>query len=129
LDAKDQLNYDLFAFDLRRRVRKADFPDALLALDPLFRGPAVVITMTLQDAAAATVRDYENRLARLRSAPKVIDQTIALLDEGIRRGVTLPAVILRDIPAQFDKLAGADPAASPLTEAFRNFPASISGPE
>src|SRR5206468_8598294 len=41
LDAKDQLNYDLFAFDLRQRVRKADFPDALLAIDPLFRGPAL----------------------------------------------------------------------------------------
>src|SRR5579862_3478675 len=129
LDAKDQLNYDLFAFDLRQRVRKADFPNALLAIDPLFRGPAATIPRTLEDAPAATVRDYENQLARLRSAPKVIEQTIALLEEGLRRGVTLPAVILRDIPAQLNQLASADPAASPLTAAFRNFPVAISGAE
>src|ERR1700675_4001349 len=74
LDAKDQLNYDLFAFDLRQRVRKADFPDALLAIDPLFRGPALNIPQAFENAPAATIRDYENRLARLRSASKVIDQ-------------------------------------------------------
>jgi uncharacterized protein (DUF885 family) len=125
LDAKDQLNYDLFAFDLRQRLRTAEFPDALLAMDALFRGPTVSIPIVLEIAPATTVRDYENLLARLRGAANVIDQTIALLDEGLRRGVTQPAGILRDIPAQLDKLAGTDPAASPLTEAFRSFPVTI----
>src|SRR5262249_16710870 len=109
LDAKDQLNYDLFAFDLRQRLRTAGFPDALLAMDALFRGPTVRIPIVLEIAPATTVRDYENLLARLRGAANVNDQTIALLDEGLRRGVTQPAGVLRDIPTQLDKLAGADP--------------------
>jgi Bacterial protein of unknown function (DUF885) len=84
----DVLCHDLFAFDLRQRLRTAEFPDALLAIDALFRGPTVSIPIVLEIAPVTTVRDYENLLARLRGAANVIDQTIALLDEGLRRGVT-----------------------------------------
>jgi uncharacterized protein (DUF885 family) len=125
LEPKDRLNYDLFLYNVRHSVEGGQFPSELLAVDALFRGPAVTIPITIQNAPAMTVRDYENLIARLRAIPRVIDQTIALLDEGMRRGITQPAVILRDVPAQMEKLGSGDPRSSPLFEAFRKMPASI----
>jgi uncharacterized protein (DUF885 family) len=121
LDAKDQLNYDLFAFDLRQRLRTAEFPDALLAMDALFRGPTVSIPIVLEIAPATTVRDYENLPARLARAANVIDQTIALLDEGLRRGAYNPLGSSGHPCSVRTKPAGADPASKPIDEAFRSF--------
>jgi uncharacterized protein (DUF885 family) len=125
LSSKDQLNYDLFLYDLRGRVEREEFPSELLAVDALFNGPAVNIPITIQNAPHTTVRDYENLLARLKGIPHVIDDTIALLSEGVREGVTQPQIVLRDVPAQMENLGSGDPHSSPLFEAFRNFPASV----
>ncbi|MDJ0657599.1 MAG: DUF885 domain-containing protein [Xanthomonadales bacterium] len=40
------------------------------------------------------LQDYQNYLARLSQLPKVMDDYIELMREGIRRGMTQPAVIL-----------------------------------
>ena len=74
---------------------------------------------------ARTEADYEDMLSRLRGTPVLVDQTIALMREGLRRGVTLPKVVLRDVPAQVAALLVDEPAASPFLGAFRTIPDAI----
>ena len=62
---------------------------------------------------ARTVKDYENRLARLRAFPLLVDQTIALLAKGLAKGITPPRVTLRDVPGQITALLTDDPAEEP----------------
>lgn len=125
LSAADQLNYDLFAEGARQAVERDRYLGHLLPVDPLFNGPHLAVPAMLAGMPARNVRDYENVLARLRAVPKLVEQTIALLEEGRRRGVTHPRVVMRGVPAQLDRLTSGRPEQSPFLVAFRRFPASV----
>ncbi|HEX8872034.1 MAG TPA: DUF885 domain-containing protein [Candidatus Acidoferrum sp.] len=71
------------------------------------------------------VSDYEDILARMESLPGAIEQTIVLLQEGMKRGYTLPKITMRDVPKQITDLIPADSLESALLQPFRQFPASI----
>jgi len=43
---------------------------------------------------AQTIKDYTDIIARLRALPAVVDQTIALLDSGVKLGITPPRITL-----------------------------------
>src|SRR5260370_3243026 len=69
-----------------------------------------------------TVADYEDILARLEALPKSVEEHLALLQEGLKRGYTPPKLMLRDVPKQIADLVPADPLASALLEPFTEFP-------
>ena len=73
-----------------------------------------------------TAHDYDNYLARLDAFPRFIQQTIALLREGMRTGWVQPAFQLRGVPAQIEAQLVADPTASPLYAPVKTMPAGIS---
>ena len=58
-----------------------------------------------------------------------MDQNIALLREGTRRGLVQPGVIMQRVPAQLDKQIVTDPERSPFYEAFATMPPSIPAAE
>src|SRR5206468_4271834 len=62
---------------------------------------------------------------RLRSFSAYMDQTIALMREGIRVRMTLPKVTMQRVPGQIDKQIVARPEESPFYKPFKRFPASI----
>ena len=64
------------------------------------------IPRTLALMPAATCQDYENIVARLHGVDQaVVDQTIALMEQRARGGMTPPRITLRDVPGQ---VKGAD---------------------
>jgi uncharacterized protein (DUF885 family) len=69
-----------------------------------------------------TVADYETILARLAALPAAVDEQLALLQDGLKRGYTPPKITLRDLPKQIADLTPADPLASPLLQPFTEFP-------
>jgi len=81
---------------------------------------------TLADMPRQTVADYEDIVARLEALPKAVEQNIALLRVGLKKGYTPPKLMLRDVPQQIAGLIPADPLASPLLQAFTEFPPGIS---
>jgi uncharacterized protein (DUF885 family) len=80
---------------------------------------------TIAIMPAATVEDYEHLVARIERLAPLVDQTIALLAEGLRRGMTPPRITLRDVPAQVQAQIVEDPLESPMLAAFRDWPARI----
>lgn len=125
LGPDDQLNFDLFRWMVETEIEGNRFPSELLAIDPLGGGVHSEVPQVLESAPARTVKDYEDAIARLTSAPALVDQNIALLREGLRTGVTQPRVVMRDVPAQVDAILKQAPAESVLLKNFNNFPASI----
>jgi uncharacterized protein (DUF885 family) len=73
----------------------------------------------------ATVRDYENWLARLNGVGGYVDQTMDLMREGMRRGLVQPRVIMERVPAQIARQVVTDPAASPFYAPFKTMPEAI----
>ncbi|HEX6626382.1 MAG TPA: DUF885 domain-containing protein [Gemmatimonadaceae bacterium] len=123
LNPADQLSYDIFKRGLEEAIEGQRFPGDLLQIDQR-NGPQYSAS-TIGSAPTATVKDYESILARLRQLPAVVDQTIALLDSGLKRGITPPRITLRDVPAQVQNLIPDEALSSALLAPFTDFPVGI----
>jgi len=76
--------------------------------------------------AFRTTADYERYLARLRDLPRYFDENLALLREGLARGITVPQVVLagRDAAARAHAEVG-DATRSVFYAPFARLPATI----
>jgi uncharacterized protein (DUF885 family) len=99
LSPADQLNYDLFRYDAETGAANSKFPGEYLVVDQL-GGVQQTIPQVITQMPAGNVQAYENILARLRAAPALIDQNIALMRDGVKLGITKPKVILQKVPDQ-----------------------------
>jgi uncharacterized protein (DUF885 family) len=73
-----------------------------------------------------TVKDYEDWIARMRTFPALMDQSIALMRQGIKERIVHPKVIMQRIPAQIDKQIVSDPTQSGFYRPFLHFSKQIS---
>jgi uncharacterized protein (DUF885 family) len=137
LGQDDRLDYDLYLDLIRTAAEGLEFGNDAMPIRGVIphnlrmpinqlEGVQQDIPRTISLMPAATLTDYERIVQRLESAPRLIDQTAALLREGLARGVTPPRITLRDVPGQVDAQIVDDPLASPLLQAFQAFPASLS---
>src|SRR5262249_20116827 len=74
---------------------------------------------------AVTLDDYENFVRRLDGVPALVDQIVALMEQGLALGMTPPRITLRDVPDQVKAQLVTDPLTSPLLAAFTKWPAAI----
>jgi uncharacterized protein (DUF885 family) len=137
LDATDQLNFDLYRGLLDTTIKGLDFHnDAVPILGvtshnlwmPInqLEGVQQDIPRTLALMPTNGVQDYENIVARLQGVGALIDQTIALLEQGLAAGITPPRITLRDVRGQVKGQIVSDTLKSPMLDAFRSWPSSIS---
>ncbi|MEE8200051.1 MAG: DUF885 family protein, partial [Candidatus Acidoferrales bacterium] len=123
LSEADKLNYTLFRKDYELEMEAHQYRWYLL---PLSHMGGIQTRNELADSLRfATVKDYEDWLARLRGLPTLLDQTIALMREGIRGGMVHPKVIMERVPDQITAQIVDDPAESLFFKPFKRFPADI----
>ena len=123
LSTTDRLNYRLF----RRQVEVdlAEFPFQW-HLVPLDHRHGIQNENSLADSLSfATVKDYEDWIARLQSFPAYTDQTIAVMRAGIAAGMVQPQIVMRRLPSQIKKQVVEDPTASLYYKPFQSIPAEI----
>jgi uncharacterized protein (DUF885 family) len=126
LSPADQLNYDLFKRQAEETLEGNRFPTEfyqLTQLNGVQQDAAQLFSMMPNQSAD----QLEKQLARLAALPAVVDQTIALLEEGLKRGVTPPQITLRDVPAQVHAQIPDDAFQSPLLVGFNNLPPTVPG--
>ena len=123
LSATDRLNYDLFKKEYADRVEGFQYRRDMLPLNQL---EGVQAVNQLADMLRfSTVKDYEDWLARLKGLSVRIEQTVALMRQGVKEGIVYPKVVLQRVPAQIDHQIVSDPKASPLYKPFTRFPESV----
>ncbi|HEV8631879.1 MAG TPA: DUF885 domain-containing protein, partial [Thermoanaerobaculia bacterium] len=71
----------------------------------------------------------ENYLARLRAFPRYMDQNIALMREGLERGMTVPKATLVGIEGSIKTLVVDDPEKSALWTPFSRIPSLLPAAE
>lgn len=123
LSEADQLNYTLFRKRYEQEVEEHPFRWYLLPLNQ--RGGIQTAHEVADQIRFTTVKDFQDWIARLRSFPVYMDQTIALLREGIRAGMVHPRIILERIPEQIAAHIVDRPENSLFFAPFRAFPESI----
>jgi len=97
----DALSADLFESELRREIDAAAFPSELLPLDQL-DGPQNELPFLLSAMPLGTDAQHADYLSRLRAMPALLEQTQALMEAGLAKGYSVPAICLRDVPEQID---------------------------
>ncbi|MDQ1349316.1 MAG: hypothetical protein QG573_2695 [Acidobacteriota bacterium] len=128
LPAADQVSYDLFGTELADRLDSRKFGEEQLMLNA-DSGFHTELAQLPDQVPLATVRDYENYLARLRQFPRVFDESIALLRRGLARGMTPPRVAIAGVDATAAAHAVATATESVLFKPFTDFPATFAAGE
>ncbi|WP_287131021.1 DUF885 family protein [Candidatus Cyanaurora vandensis] len=127
LPIADQLNYDLFEREYQLKVAEFAYGGYRI---PLNQRGGIQTAHELADLLQFnTVKDYEDWLNRLRRFPVYMDQTLGLMQEGVRTRTLLPSVVMARVPAQVDQQLVPTPEASPFYKPFRSFPKDIPPPE
>jgi len=128
LSARDQTTYDILDYDLKTALRFEAFPEHLLPLDQMDSVPVDLANYASGQGAQplATVKDYQAYLSRLEQLGPWIDQAIANMREGVKRGVTLQKAVMTSALPQFQHLVAASAQASIYYTPVKNFPAGFS---
>ncbi len=125
LTADDQLNYDLFRRELENSIDAHQYKSYLMPISQ--RGGVQSLESTAETVRLANVGDYEDWLARMAGVGNMIDQTMALQEEGRKTGYMPPKVLMERIPDQIGSQLVEDPELSPFFIAFAEMPGAISG--
>ena len=123
-----KLNYDLLLNHYNDILQGHKFPGEYLALSHM-EGVHSSVADVLSANPQNNLQDIKDLMTRLSRASTKIQQSKALLQEGLKQGITPPQAILYKIPPQFDALLTAEPKSSALFEPFKNLPKFLSDDE
>lgn len=123
LSPDDRLNFRLFQRQVQLDTEGFEFNWHLVPLD---HRHGIQDESSLGDALTfESVKDYEDWIARLRSFPALMDQTIAVMRAGIAARMVQPQIVMRRLPAQIRRQIVEDPAESLYYKPLRKFPPEI----
>jgi len=121
LSEDDSVNADLFETQLRERADAYRFLDHLMPInaDSGFHSSFAQLP---QSTPTRTVADYDRYLARLAAFPKLVEQQITAMREGLRTGMTVPRVTLKGVEQTVAVHFVDDATKSPLWAPFAKMP-------
>jgi prolyl oligopeptidase len=127
LDETDQLNYELFRRDLMTDIEGIQFRSYLMPVSQ--RGGVQTLDEVAERIRLSSVDDYQDWLERMASVDTVIEQTMALQEEGRKRGYMPPKILMERVPDQIAAQLVENSEESPFYQAFLEMPESIPADE
>ncbi|GAB3367627.1 DUF885 domain-containing protein [Lysobacter rhizosphaerae] len=119
LSPAEQLNYDTFLWLQEKSVERQKFRTWLQPLG--HQGGVQTLDGVAEVLPFATTKDYRDWLKRMDALPVLVDQTIALMREGVKAGSMPPKVLMQRVPRQIAAQIVEDPTQSPFYGAFKKF--------
>ena len=114
----------LITQNLRIQTEGFKFPEEFILIHQR-SGVQQDISDVLSIMPKNSLKDFEDRLERLRKAPEYIGKTIDVLRIGLEKNITPPKITLRDVPQQIKNTIPTEISNSPLLNSFNNFPVSM----
>ncbi len=121
---QDTLSRELMIRELRQEVEGAQFKPWEMPVNQM-GGPHLEMPDLVVLTPFNTVVDYENYVARLRQIPRLFDQAMANMRQGMRDGLMPPRYLLEKVAAEADGIAGNAGEASPFAAPLKKFPAAV----
>jgi uncharacterized protein (DUF885 family) len=122
---QEKLSHALMVRSLRENMESASFKDWDMPATQ-FGGIHLQYASMPSDTPFRNAKDYENYLSRLHQIPRVLDQAIAHMRDGLRDKLMPPKYLLEKVAAQAQQVADASLDKSSFTEPLRKFPDSVS---
>ncbi|MBC7684601.1 MAG: DUF885 domain-containing protein [Bdellovibrionales bacterium] len=122
---QEQINRDLMVRNLRLSVEGAHFKSYEM---PVAQNSGIHIDLPQFVAMLpfATVKDYEDYIARLHQVPRAFDQTIVQMQNGMRDKLMPPKFLIPKIAAQSRAMSIQKAEESPFAMPLKQFPATFS---
>ncbi len=73
----------------------------------------------------ASVKDYDDYIARLKQIPRLFEQVTANMRSGMSDGLMPPRFLLEKVVTQTENIAGQEPSKSPFAQSLASFPKEI----
>ncbi|MGH8307822.1 MAG: DUF885 domain-containing protein, partial [Gammaproteobacteria bacterium] len=127
LGYEDQLSYDLFKYRYQIQIQGYNLKDYLMPLNQL-GGIQTLQTLT-HTLRFENVQDYENYIKRLNTINVFIEQTIEIMKQGVKEGMTEPQVVMQRIPHQIAANVVTSPEQSAFYAPFKKMPSIIPAAE
>jgi uncharacterized protein (DUF885 family) len=118
---QDQLSHDLMVRVLGQRIADFDLKEYEMPINQ-FNGIHTGLADLPLSAPFASVKQYEDYIARLHQVPRVFSQTTEALRAGMKDKLMPVRFLLEKIPVQCQGIIDADPFLIPT----KQYPASIS---
>jgi len=120
LTGEDLITYDLFKYRYGMQVEEYGLKGYLMPVTEL-DGVQTLRRLT-QSLRFENEADYRNFVHRLQTFKPYMDETIALLKQGVTDGMTEPRVVMQRVPHQIVPYVVADPMKSPMYAPFEKMP-------
>ena len=124
LSPTDQVSYDLFQWEHKDALDSYNFHEYLFPLTQL-GGIQTVGDIATQSLHFEKLKDYQDWIKRLQTFGPYMDQTIALLQQGVDEKRVLPKVVAERIPQQISDNIVSDVTKSPFYAPFERQPAFL----
>ncbi|HEX8433076.1 MAG TPA: DUF885 domain-containing protein [Longimicrobium sp.] len=124
LSPRDRQNYDIFLRSASEGITDAEFNAHLIPITNR-EGFHTFFPELPSRVPLATVRDYQDYIARLRAFRAYAGQHIELMREGMRVGMVLPRISVDSVPGTLTPHIVDDPTKSLLYRPFERFPESV----
>ncbi|WP_035375349.1 DUF885 domain-containing protein [Pseudoduganella violaceinigra] len=125
---QDKMTLDLLAYELDAALALAPFPEHLLPLNHFDNIPSTLANYASGTGSQplGTVKQYQDYLSRVRQLAPWIDQAIANMREGIKKGVVHPKAITQAMLPQMAALRSKSAESSVYYSPIARMPASFS---
>jgi uncharacterized protein (DUF885 family) len=122
---QEKLNHALMVRSLRETLDSAQFKGWEMPATQ-FGGVHLEYAGLPFNSPFRNVKDYEDYLSRLRQIPRVLDQAMGHMRDGMRDRLIPPKYLLEKVSDQAEQIADDPLDRSPFTDPLRKFPTAIS---
>ncbi|KAF1723053.1 DUF885 domain-containing protein [Pseudoxanthomonas wuyuanensis] len=124
LGEQERLSLEMMLRQLRDRLEAIELKNHEMPLEPV-GGVHLALPGHAASFPFATLKDYQDYLARLNAVPALIDQLIETSRQGAKDGLVQPRYLLRKIPDQARAIAAPAGLDNPFAKPAAQFPDAI----
>ena len=122
---QERLNRDLMVRDLRESVEAAKFREWEMPVNQM-GGIHTNLPQLVTSLSFATVKDYEDFIARLNQVPRAFRERKIQMRKGMAGGLIPPRILLPQVAKQANEIAIQKPEDTPFAQPTTTFPKEIS---
>jgi uncharacterized protein (DUF885 family) len=128
LDGQARISYDMFVRDRKLSLEGNRFPGWMQPIEQFnnLAGFAAQLGSGTMAQPFATVKDYDDWLARAHVLPQILDTAVANMREGMAKGVVQPRPLMDKVLPQLIALINEDPTRTLFWGPVEKMPESFS---
>jgi uncharacterized protein (DUF885 family) len=122
---QERLNRDLMVRSLRERLEGVKFKEWEMPVNQ-FIGVHIDLPQLVTSLSFATVKDYEDYIARLKQVPRAFNEIMIQMRKGMTDALMPPKILMAQVSEQAESIAKQKPEESPFAQPTTKFPKDFS---